>query len=199
MRDPETLEEQQIAEILPQPGLAFRGSFDTVGRDSYEVGRSYRHHGLLRCSRDVRVATDNFADPDIVAVFGREGRDIDLQSEHPEEAETVHWPDPVLTVIAQRRLESRVDARLGDSLGDKAAHRGSDQRHEPGLAEEPFVTVVLVHGEENDEMPDPEDAIQRVARAIAAAHELPPAEISRPGRFRGPIGVDASGSLAPHD
>jgi hypothetical protein len=195
VRPARTPEEERAAAAFPQPGVSFRGGFGPLGRDRYSVGTTLRHSGLLRSSRDVRVATENFADDDIVVLFGREGRDLDGESEHPEEAETVFWPDPRIRVVAQTRLEGRRDARLGDSLGDRAAHRRADHTDEPRLADEPFLTVVVVESGSSDTPTDVDDAVQRAARLIAAARGLPPADIVSPGRFRGPIGVDAEGNL----
>jgi hypothetical protein len=57
------------------------------------------------------------------------------------------------------------------------------------------LTVVVVESGSSDTPTDVDDAVQRAARLIAAARELPPADIVSPGRFRGPIGVDAEGNL----
>lgn len=197
-RAPQNAEEERAAAAFPQPGVSFRGGFGAAQRDRYSVGATFRHSGMLRTNRDARVATDNFADEDIVAVFGREARDLDGLADAPTEGETVYWPDPVFTVVAQRRLEDRVDARLGDRLGDRVAHRRADQTDDPRLADQPLLTVIVVRSG-NDLDTDVEDAVQRAARMILAAREAPPVEVASPARFRGPIGVDAGGNLQPVD
>jgi hypothetical protein len=173
--------------------MSFRGGFGTLGREAYEIGRRYRHSGVLLSSRDVRIATDNFADDDIVVIFGQESRDVAAQSEFPEEAETVFAPDLSFTVVAQVQIDNRRSARLGSELVDAATDRRENQQIDHRLDDQPFLTVVVVHGERPDYETNVDDAVQRAGQAIAGARQLGEAVLPRPGRYRGPIGVGADG------
>ncbi len=198
-RTPRTPEEEQASAVVPQAGLSFRGGFGDIEQERYAVGRTFRHHGLLRASRDVRVATDNFADRDVVALYGADGRDVSATSEHPDEGETVFWPDPAFTVIAQTEVDDRLDARLQDTASDSRAGRTSGKRAEPALADRPLLTVVVVHGRADDPPTDVNDAVERAVHALAGARQIGPAVLTRPGRYRGPIGVDEHGQPASED
>jgi hypothetical protein len=186
-------DEQDEPPGVPSPGLSFRGGFGDAPRENYSVGARFRHAGWLRTSRDVRVATNNFSDRDIVAFFGRDGRDVSGDSDHPDEQETLFGPDAEFTVIAQTRLAARRDTGLGDTFGDRTADRGviEDAR----LTDEPWLTVVVVGGREGKGIPTPDEAVQRAGQAIVGARTLPAASSDRPERYRGPIGVDVNGQL----
>lgn len=179
---------------LPTSALSFRGGFSSVARTDYEIGATYRHDGELLTSRDIRVATDNFAEPDIVAFFGREGNEAARSSKRSDDMELMFGPHPLLTVIARTQLEQTRETGLGDRFGDRAAGRGDDAT-EPRLLDRPWVTIMLVRADDSDPAFEKDEAVQRVARALIGARTLPAAEITRPGRYRGPVGVDGDGKL----
>ena len=151
---------EQIAALLPGPGLSFRGG----GADWWEEGRTYTEPGWLRSSRDPRVATENFATGDPVALFGAGGRDVESLSDHPDEQETVFLPGSRFTVL--RRAEA------------------------DGLT----LWVVRVHPEGDDgegaEASDADvaDAVTRAVNALVRARTLPPVPVERAGRFVGGFG-----------
>lgn len=186
-------DDQTQSSGVPSPGLAFRGGFGDIGRETYSVGARFRHAGWLSTSRDVRVATDNFSDRDVVAFWGGDGRDVSAESDHPDELETIFGPDAELTVIAQTQLAAYRETGLGDTVGDRTADRGLAE--DARLSDEPWLTVVIVGRDEGQGIPTPDDAVQRAARAILGARTLSPVASDRPERYRGPIGVDANGQL----
>jgi hypothetical protein len=145
-----------IEAIPPGPGMSFRGGC----ADWWEVGRSYEVRGWLRTSRDPRIATDNFRDRAVTALFGRTGRDLVGHTAFPEEQETVFLPGARFTVERQ---------------GEVA-----------GL----WVTLVTVARDDDGDEParDVADEASRVSTVLARSLTLPDATVPRPGIFRGGFG-----------
>jgi hypothetical protein len=160
--------EDAVARLVPEPGLSFRGGLGSVGRTALAPPARFRHHGTLVTTRDVRLATNNFADEDVLGVVGRSGRDTAPLSPDTAELEVLYLPEVCFEVLAQQRLDDRL-----------------------------WLTVIRIEDDEPPQPLDVEETVRRIGTAVVRARGLPPATLTDPARYAGPIGVDAAGRLDP--
>jgi hypothetical protein len=158
--------EDAVARLVPEPSLSFRGGLGNLSRSAFAPPARFRHHGELVTTRDVRLATNNFAEEDVLGVLGRTGRDTAPLSPDASTLEIVYLPEVTLEVVAQQRLADHL-----------------------------WLTVVRVEDDEPAQPLDADEAVRRIGTAVVRARTLPAADLTDPTRYLGPIGTDAAGRL----
>ncbi len=141
--------------LPPSPGLSWRGRLGTTPHQG-----TFVTDNVLDTTRDLRVATDNFALPAAYAVFGLTGRDLAPFSASREAEELVFLPARVFTV--------------GETIEADGVQ----------------VTVVVERLIRDGEVESPEaldERIGQLAAQVGHARALPPVRVDQPERFRGPL------------
>lgn len=157
-----------LAGLLAEPGLSFRGGLRTASRSSLRIGTCYRHHGDLLSTHDARLATNNFTDPDIIAILGDCGIDTTPLAPGSSDLEVVHRGDVEFTVVGSQPIDHRL-----------------------------WLTTILIDDRDRFQQLDVDQAMRRIATAVLRALSLPAADVRDQSRYAGPIGVDSSGRLDP--
>ncbi len=154
---PEQFDLETIRLLPPSPGLSFRGR----GSGTWQVGTWYTEPDWLITSRDPRIGTDDFANGDVVAIFGACGRDLHDNRRRREEHETVFLPGAVFTVLRK------------------------------GFVGTTWLQILAVNRDDGrpERATDVEIQVRRAVSAVRASLAAPPTETVRSRRFSGGFGV----------
>ncbi len=150
---------QALEKLPPLPGLVFRGRPEGLS----PLPGTTATVGLVATSRDVRIATENFATPGLYAIATRTARDVSPFAEDPAQAEQVLLPGVLLKPLVVGRLAPGIEVEVLEELATDPAR----------VREVPWPSLDALLGD--------------IADRVAAAYAAPAQVITAPGRFVGPV------------